>query len=60
MADPVAILKDKLTASSYRELAERIGVSATFLWMVVRGKRAPGPKVLKFLGMRKQTVVTYQ
>ena len=36
-----------------RNAACYFGVSAAFLSMVLRGKKAPGPKILRALGYRK-------
>lgn len=33
------------------ELAQEIGVSAPFLSAVLRGRKRPGPKVLRYLGL---------
>ncbi len=36
--------------------ARRIGVSPSFLGEVLRGTREPGPTILKFLGIERQTI----
>jgi len=40
-------------AGSQRAWAERVGVSPVFICNVLQGKRAPGPKVLAALGLRR-------
>lgn len=45
-------------AGSQRELAIRLGVSAAYLGDVLHGKREPGSKLLKALGLER--VVVYR
>lgn len=43
---------------SQKDLAAEIGVSQAFICGVLGGKKEPGPKVLKFLGLRR--VIIYK
>ncbi len=51
--DPAYLLRMRLNGLSQAELARQIGVSRQLLNMVIKGQRSPGPKVLKFLGIRR-------
>lgn len=46
-------------AGSIRALAREWGVTHAYLCMVLSGKKPPGDKVLKLLGLRKVETVTY-
>lgn len=37
-------------------LADRLGISAVYLGDVLKGKQAPGPKLLKALGIKRVTL----
>jgi transcriptional regulator with XRE-family HTH domain len=43
------------TRGSQKAAAEALGVSAAYLSDVLRGKREPGPKVLRYFGVRRVT-----
>ncbi len=43
-----------------RAAAAALGVSAPFLTMVLKGKRAMPSKILRKLGLQRDTVVTYR
>lgn len=47
---------------SQKDLAREMGVSEAYVSLVLAGKRQPGPKVLKFLGLRQVVTrtVTYK
>lgn len=47
-------------AGSARKLARKIGVSTTFISLIVNGKKEPSGKVLAFLGVRKVTRSWYE
>ena len=51
--DLVLMLSQSRDSGSWASLARRIGVSRGFLSDIVLGRRAPGHKVLEFLGMEK-------
>jgi hypothetical protein len=36
-----------------RQLAKEIGVSRTFIFHVIAGRKQPGPKILDFLGLER-------
>jgi hypothetical protein len=57
------LLRTKLEASGKTKIQfahEDIGVSETFLYDVLAGKRKPGNKVRKYLGITKTTIYTKQ
>lgn len=60
--DPIELLKERQRGQSLRSLAKQIPCSAAYLSDVFRGQRAPGPKILKFLGLesRKEPEVVYR
>lgn len=49
-----------MRAGSLRALARTWDISAPYLSDVLLGKRNPGPKILKHLGLRCHVVVTRQ
>lgn len=52
------MLERRIAKSTAKQVAEDIGVSASYLSEVIRGSRDPGPKILDALGLEK--VVTYR
>ena len=46
-------LKERQGSLSQKEFAVQIGVSASYLSDLYNSRRTPGPKILKFLGIRK-------
>lgn len=62
MIDAIALLKSKIEGGSLREYAASIKCSPSYLSDILHGRRAPGPKVLKALGLDRgiETVVTYR
>jgi transcriptional regulator with XRE-family HTH domain len=58
MATYRALLRERLKGRMQKELAAELGVTPAFLCMVLKGKRPPGRKILRALGMRK--VVSYE
>lgn len=53
----VNLLKaDAERLGSQKALAEAIGIGAPYLSDVLRGNREPGPSILKFYGLREETV----
>lgn len=49
----IQLLKDGQGDMTQAAYAKEIGVSAQFLGDVYRGRRAPGPRVLDYLGLEK-------
>lgn len=60
IVDPLSLLREQIAKASLRKLALQIGCSAAYLSDVMRGNRLPGPKVLKYLGLRKIVTKTVQ
>lgn len=60
MNTPAKLLRAKMKDRSLRSLAREMGVSATYLSHVVNGKRTPGPKILGYLKMSRETVTRYR
>ena len=58
VVDPLSILREQIAGASLRKIAAVIGVSAPYLSDVMHGNRLPGPKVLKYLGLRR--IITKQ
>ena len=56
--DPVSRLKYILKTTSQRKLAKSLGMSQAFISDVVRRKKAPSDRLLRYLGVRK--VTTYE
>lgn len=58
---PVAILAAQIEATSLRQTAKKYGISSAYLSDIMLGKKAPGPKVLRALGIKRtvQKTVTY-
>lgn len=54
----LAVLRYRLQSSSQVELARELGISASYLNDVLRGRREPGEKILKALKLRR--VVSYE
>lgn len=47
------------TDSSQRSMANTIGCSTSYLSDVLNYRREPGPQILSYLGLEKQTRVSY-
>lgn len=62
MIDAIALLKSKIEGGSLREYAASIKCSPAYLSDILHGRRTPGPKVLKALGLDREieTIVTYK
>lgn len=57
----VALLKSRVEqAGSMRALAREFGIQPSYLSDLLQGRRAPGPKVLGPLGLRRVKLVTYE
>ena len=54
--EPIELLRSRLTGKSMRALAREIPCSAPYLSDVLNGNRAPGPRILAYLGLEKQPV----
>ena len=46
-------------AGSQRKLAAQIPCSFVYLSEIIRGTRAPGPKILEYLGLEKHSKTSY-
>lgn len=46
-----------LEAGNLRAAGRRLGVSAMHLCDILKGRRRAGPKVLKVLGLKRETVI---
>ena len=58
----VVLLLTEMVAGDYaslREAARAWKMSAAYLSDVLNGKREPGPKILKVMGLEKRVVVRY-
>ncbi len=53
----IDFIRQKQGQSSLRAFATEVGCSAAYLSDIYAGKREPGPKVLEFLGVIKQTEI---
>lgn len=54
----VSALRSQQGGRNFREYARLIGISAAYLNDTYKGNRVPGKKVLDFLGIRRERVVT--
>lgn len=61
-SDVIAILKKRQGERSIRKFADELCVSAAYLSDVYLGRREPGKKILKPLGMRvvKTSTIVYE
>lgn len=55
---PLAILQRRIESHGSNVTARALGISPTYLSDVMCGRRKPGPKILKALGLKR--IVTYQ
>lgn len=51
--NPTEMLRKRAHASSIRAVAREAKCSAAYVSDVLSGKRAPGPKILAYLGIEK-------
>lgn len=51
--DPRALLRERVQAHGVRGAARELGTSAAFVSQVMLGQRAPGPKLLRALGVEQ-------
>lgn len=62
--DPIEMLRARQGDQSLREFAGMVGVTAAYLSDLYRGNRYPGPRILHFLGLKrnvkKSVVYTYK
>lgn len=56
LADLLSLLRSLHSGHTLEKTAGEIGVSLQFLSLVLSGKRKPGRKIEKFLGVRKVTM----
>ena len=54
----LALLKRKLRGRSQKALAAELGITASYLCDILKGRREPGQSVLDALGMER--VITYR
>ena len=47
-------LRDKVAASTQRAAAKELGVSASYLGDVLKGRREVGPSILRALGLERE------
>lgn len=60
METPAQILTKKLESQTLQSLADESGCAITYLREVSLGNRSPGPKILRFLGLRAIKTVIYK
>lgn len=60
MADPIAMLITRKGLKSLRGFAKELKISPVYLSNVLRGKQAPGPKILKALGLAREQKTEYK
>lgn len=53
------IKREVKRAGSYRALGREWGITPPYICDLIHGRRSPGAKVLKALGLRKIKTVTY-
>jgi transcriptional regulator with XRE-family HTH domain len=51
--NPVQLLKSRQGEMSLREFSKQVGVSAAYISDLYRGNRFPGPRILRFLGLKR-------
>jgi transcriptional regulator with XRE-family HTH domain len=51
--NPLEIVRSLLKGRTQTEVAEKLGISQSYLSDLLHGKREPGPKVLEALKVRK-------
>ena len=56
IVEEVRLLADSM--STHEALAEKMNISSQYLSDVLQGRRNPGPKIQKFLGVKR--VIMYQ
>jgi hypothetical protein len=47
------VLKGRCRGRVVRDVAREIGVSRSFVFLVIAGRKQPGPKVLDYLGLER-------
>lgn len=50
----IKLIKDKKGDGSQSDLARAMGITPQYLHDVLNGRRAPGPKILEYLGIEKR------
>jgi transcriptional regulator with XRE-family HTH domain len=53
------LLREKQGELTQKDFAEKLGVSAAYLIDVYRGRRPPGPSILRFLKLEKRVTTVY-
>lgn len=51
--DPITLLRKKIGERTQREIANSLGITEGYLSLVLSGSRAPGPKILRWIGLKK-------
>jgi len=51
--DPLELLREQMQFQSLRSLARRIRISPTYLSEILSRKKAPGPKILRYLKLER-------
>lgn len=57
--DPLNLIKKRMAGQSLSKTAEDLGVTPSYLSMVLSGKRVPGPTLLAALGLRREVKTQY-
>ncbi len=55
--DVLKMLKTRQGELSLRDFGRVVGVTAPYLSDLYNGNREPGPKIMRFLGLRKERTV---
>ena len=56
----IGALGSQVRAEGMTGVAARLKISLPYLWMVLNGRRNPGPKLLSALGLEVVAVTTYR
>jgi len=54
------MLRKKQGNTSLRQFALELGISAPYLSDIYKGRRNPGPAILRHFGLHKQTTISTQ
>ena len=49
--EPLELMKRRLDGKNQREVAKEVPCSPAYLNDFLKGRRGPGPKILKYLGL---------
>jgi transcriptional regulator with XRE-family HTH domain len=56
MKNPITELRQRVQKSSQLEVAQSLGISPQYLCDVLKGRAAPGKKILAALGMKRRII----